>query len=53
VLDAHGEAIPGLYAAGRTSASMPVAPYIASGISVGDCVFFGRQAGRHAARQGG
>ena len=51
VLDACGEPVAGLYAAGRTSWGLPSAPYIASGISVGDCVFFGRQAGRHAAQQ--
>jgi hypothetical protein len=45
VLDAGGERIPGLYAAGRTTAGMPNAPYIASGVSIGDCSFFGRQAG--------
>jgi 3-oxo-5alpha-steroid 4-dehydrogenase len=50
VLDAWGDPIPGLYAAGRTSAGLPVAPYIASGISIGDGSFFGRRAGRHAAR---
>lgn len=49
VLDAFGGVIPGLYAAGRTTAGLPTAPYIASGISVGDCTFFGRRAGRHAA----
>ncbi len=49
VLDAWGAPIPGLYAAGRTSAGMPVAPYIGSGVSIGDCTFFGRQAGIHAA----
>lgn len=49
VLDLRGEPIAGLYAAGRTSASLPTSPYIASGISVGDCTFFGRVAGRHAA----
>ena len=51
VLDAGGERIPGLYAAGRTSAGMPNAPYIASGVSIGDCSFFGRQAGIHAAKE--
>lgn len=52
VLDAWNEPIPGLYAAGRTSAGLPVAPYIASGVSIGDGSFFGRRAGRHAARSG-
>ena len=49
VLDARGESIAGLYAAGRTAAGLPTAPYIASGVSVGDASFFGRQAGKHAA----
>lgn len=52
VLNGWGEAIPGLYAVGRTSASLPVAPYVASGLSIGDCTFFGRRAGTHAATQG-
>jgi len=51
VLDVFGSVIPGLYAAGRTSAGLPTAPYIASGVSVGDCTFFGRRAGRHAAME--
>ena len=50
VLNSFGETIPGLYAAGRTTAGLPTAPYIASGLSVGDCTFFGRRAGRAAAR---
>jgi 3-oxo-5alpha-steroid 4-dehydrogenase len=49
VRNSFGEEIPGLYAAGRTSAGLPAAPYIASGLSVGDCTFFGRSAGRDAA----
>ena len=48
VVNSFGEVIPGLYAAGRTSAGLPMAPYIASGLSVGDCTYFGRRAGRHA-----
>ncbi|MDY0073949.1 MAG: FAD-dependent oxidoreductase [Thauera sp.] len=52
VLDGWGSAIPGLYAAGRTSASLPVAPYLASGLSIGDGTFFGRRAGAHAAGKG-
>lgn len=51
VIGAFGDPIPGLYAAGRTAASIPVAPYIGSGISVGDASFFGRCAGRHAAQR--
>ena len=49
VLNSFGDNIPGLYAAGRTAAGLPTAPYIASGLSVGDCTFFGRRAGRAAA----
>ena len=49
VVNSFGEDIPGLYAAGRTAAGLPTAPYIASGISLGDCTFFGRQAGRAVA----
>lgn len=45
---ASGEPVPGLYAAGRTAASLAAADY-ASGISLGDGSFFGRRAGRHAA----
>lgn len=51
VLNPWGEAIPGLYAAGRTSAGLPVAPYNGSGLSIGDCTFFGRRAGVHAAQR--
>lgn len=50
VVGSFGEIIPGLYAAGRTTAGIPTAPYIASGLSVGDCTFFGRRAGRAAAQ---
>ncbi|MDE0951527.1 MAG: FAD-dependent oxidoreductase [Halioglobus sp.] len=49
VFDSFGEIIPGLYSAGRNTAGIPTAPYIASGLSVGDCTFFGRRAGRAAA----
>ncbi len=49
VLNSFGEMIPGLYAAGRNTAGIPMAPYIASGLSVGDCTFFGRRAGRAVA----
>jgi len=45
VLNSFGAHIPGLYAAGRTSSGLPGAPYIASGLSVGDCTYFGRRAG--------
>jgi 3-oxo-5alpha-steroid 4-dehydrogenase len=49
VLNSFGEGIPGLYAAGRTTASLPGAPYIATGLDIGDSTFFGRQAGYAAA----
>ena len=51
VLDAEGRRISGLYAVGRTAASL-AAHHYASGISLGDGSFFGRCAGRHAAAQG-
>ncbi len=45
-----GERIPGLYAAGRTTAGLPRSGEgYASGMSVGDATFFGRRAGRAAA----
>jgi 3-oxo-5alpha-steroid 4-dehydrogenase len=40
--------IPGLYAVGRTAASL-AARYYVSGVSLGDGSFFGRRAGCHAA----
>jgi succinate dehydrogenase/fumarate reductase flavoprotein subunit len=49
-LDGRGRPISGLYAAGRTAASL-AAHHYASGISLGDGSFFGRNAGRHAAQQ--
>lgn len=52
VLHVDGEAIPGLYAAGRTARGLPTAPYMASGLSLGDATFFGRRAGRHLAKRG-
>jgi 3-oxo-5alpha-steroid 4-dehydrogenase len=52
VMDSFGSPIPGLFAAGRTASGLPGAPYIASGLSVGDCTFFGRRAGRAAADVG-
>ena len=47
-LDSAGRGISGLYAVGRTAASLAASHY-ASGISLGDGSFFGRRAGRHAA----
>jgi 3-oxo-5alpha-steroid 4-dehydrogenase len=48
VLDADGGAIPGLYAAGRTTSGLPAWGYI-SGTSLGDGTYFGRRAGAAAA----
>lgn len=52
VLDADGAPIPGLYAAGRTAVGVASRSYV-SGLSIADCVFSGRRAGRSAARRGG
>ncbi len=50
VLDFNRQPIPGLYAAGRTTAGIPrTASGYASGMSVGDATYFGRLAGRSAA----
>ncbi len=49
VINSFGETIPGLYAVGRTAAGIPSAPYIASGLSLGDATFFGRRAGQAVA----
>lgn len=49
VLDTQGQAIPGLYAAGRTAIGIPSHLYI-SGLSLADCVFSGRRAGEAVAR---
>ncbi|SDS04222.1 FAD-binding protein [Pseudomonas oryzae] len=51
VLDGQGQAIPGLYAAGRTAIGIPSHLYI-SGLSLADCVFSGRRAGEAAAHAG-
>jgi Succinate dehydrogenase/fumarate reductase, flavoprotein subunit len=50
VLDRTGSAIPGLFAAGRCTSGLPAWGYgYSSGMSLADCTFFGRQAGRKAA----
>jgi len=49
VLDPEGRAIAGLFAAGRCTSGLSVGGY-SSGISLGDGTFFGRRAGRAAAR---
>jgi 3-oxo-5alpha-steroid 4-dehydrogenase len=45
---ADGSPLPGLYAAGRTAVGICSNSYV-SGLSLADCVFSGRRAGRHAA----
>jgi 3-oxo-5alpha-steroid 4-dehydrogenase len=47
VLRADGSAIDGLYAAGRSAVGICSNSYV-SGLSLADCVFAGRRAGRHA-----
>ncbi|UJJ31577.1 FAD-dependent oxidoreductase [Halopseudomonas maritima] len=52
VLDGDGNPIAGLFAAGRTACGLPRwGEGYASGLSLGDSTFFGRQAGRSAATQ--
>jgi 3-oxo-5alpha-steroid 4-dehydrogenase len=48
VLRDDGSAIEGLYAAGRNAVGICTQSYV-SGLSIADCVFSGRRAGRHAA----
>lgn len=48
VLDTGGWPIAGLFAAGRTAMGLPSSRYV-SGLSLADCVFSGRRAGRAAA----
>lgn len=50
VRDARGADIAGLFAAGRTAIGLPSSRYI-SGLSLADCVFSGRRAGRAAAAE--
>ena len=52
VLDADGAGVPGLYAAGRNAVGICSNSYV-SGLSLADCVFSGRRAGRHAAGEVG
>lgn len=49
VLRPDGQLVPGLFAAGRTTNGVAAEGYV-SGISIGDGTFFGRRAGRCAAR---
>jgi len=48
ILDPEGNAIPGLYGAGRATCGLSTGGY-SSGLSLGDGTFFGRRAGRAAA----
>eukprot|EP00656_Telonema_subtile_P045268 TRINITY_DN5152_c0_g1_i2.p1 TRINITY_DN5152_c0_g1~~TRINITY_DN5152_c0_g1_i2.p1 ORF type:complete len:163 (-),score=32.89 TRINITY_DN5152_c0_g1_i2:236-724(-) len=48
VLSANGDAIKGLHAAGRAAAGV-CSNYYVSGLSLADCVFSGRRAGRACA----
>lgn len=51
VLDPGREPVPGLYAAGRVTSGLPRAGHAySSGLSLADCTFFGRQAGKSAGR---
>lgn len=51
VLGRSGTPVPGLYAAGRCTSGLPAWGHgYSSGLSLADCTFFGRQAGRRAAR---
>lgn len=51
VVATSGKAIPGLYAAGRTTSCLSAQNCFASGIQLGEATFFGRLAGRSAARR--
>jgi len=48
VLDSSDSPIHGLYAAGRSAVGVASRSYV-SGLSIADCIFSGRRAGRHAA----
>jgi succinate dehydrogenase/fumarate reductase flavoprotein subunit len=52
VLSPDGDAIPGLYAAGRTTSGLATQGY-SSGLSLADATFFGRRAGTRAATAAG
>ncbi len=51
VLDDDGVGIPGLFAAGRNAVGVCSQQYV-SGLSIADCVYSGRRAGRSAAANG-
>ena len=48
VLNSEGKPMKGLYAAGRCAEGVASHSYV-SGLSIADCIFAGRRAGRHAA----
>jgi len=49
VLTREGKPVPGLFAAGRCTSGLPAWGHgYSSGLSLADCTFFGRQAGRKA-----
>lgn len=48
VLTGSGEKIGGLYAAGRSAVGVASHSYV-SGLSIADCIYSGRRAGKHAA----
>jgi 3-oxo-5alpha-steroid 4-dehydrogenase len=51
VLRDDGSVIEGLYSAGRTAVGLPSISYV-SGMSISDCIYSGRRAGRWAAKAG-
>ena len=51
VLAADDSKVAGLYAAGRSAVGIASHSYV-SGLSIAGCIFSGRRAGRHAAKQG-
>jgi fumarate reductase flavoprotein subunit len=51
VLDAKGDPIPGLFAAGETTGSVFGRQYVGTGYAMGSAIIFGRIAGREAARR--
>lgn len=48
VIDTDDKLFKGLYACGRNAAGVPSSSYV-SGLSLADCVFSGRRAGRNIA----
>ncbi|KAA1249278.1 FAD-binding protein [Mycobacterium simiae] len=50
VVNRSGAPIPGLFSAGRTAIGICSNSYV-SGLSIADCIFAGRRAGVHAARE--